>query len=32
LNALFADSEEYTEGSGRHDDTSVVMIERFKTA
>lgn len=28
LQALFDDSEAYTEGSGRHDDTSVVMLER----
>lgn len=28
LSALFADSEAYTEGSGRHDDTSVVLLER----
>ena len=28
LQALFDDSEAYTEGSGRHDDTSVVLLER----
>lgn len=28
LQALFENSEAYTEGSGRHDDTSVVMLER----
>jgi len=28
LQALFDESEAYTEGSGRHDDTSVVMLER----
>ena len=28
LQALFDESEAYTEGSGRHDDTSAVMLER----
>ena len=28
LQSLFDDSEAYTEGSGRHDDTSAVMLER----
>jgi serine phosphatase RsbU (regulator of sigma subunit) len=28
LQALFDNSEAYTEGSGRHDDTSVVLLER----
>lgn len=28
LQSLFDDSEAYTEGSGRHDDTSVVLLER----
>ena len=28
LQALFDESEAYTEGSGRHDDTSVVLLER----
>ena len=28
LGALFDNSEAYTEGSGRHDDTSVVLLER----
>lgn len=28
LQALFDDSEAYTEGSGRHDDTSIVLLER----
>lgn len=28
LQTLFDDSEAYTEGSGRHDDTSVVLLER----
>ena len=28
LQALFDDSEAYTEGSGRHDDTSAVLLER----
>ena len=28
MQALFDDSEAYTEGSGRHDDTSVVLLER----
>lgn len=30
LQALFDDSEAYTEGSGRHDDTSAVMLERHR--
>ena len=30
LQALFDESEAYTEGSGRHDDTSVVMLERHR--
>jgi sigma-B regulation protein RsbU (phosphoserine phosphatase) len=32
LQALFDDSEAYTEGSGRHDDTSAVLLERDRTA
>jgi serine phosphatase RsbU (regulator of sigma subunit) len=28
LNLLFRDSNAYTEGAGRHDDTSVVLVER----
>jgi sigma-B regulation protein RsbU (phosphoserine phosphatase) len=28
MKALFEESEAYTEGSGRHDDTSVVLLER----
>jgi phosphoserine phosphatase RsbU/P len=28
MEALFRDSREYTEGDGRHDDTSVVLVER----
>ena len=28
LQALFDDSNAFTEGSGRHDDTSVVLLER----
>jgi phosphoserine phosphatase RsbU/P len=28
MEALFRDSREYTEGEGRHDDTSVVLVER----
>jgi len=30
LQALFDDSNAFTEGSGRHDDTSVVLLERRK--
>jgi serine phosphatase RsbU (regulator of sigma subunit) len=29
LKSLFDESEAYTEGSGRHDDTSVVLLERI---
>ena len=29
LNQLFSTTSEYTEGAGRHDDTSVVLLERF---
>lgn len=29
LNQLFADTAKFTGGSGRHDDTSVVLLERF---
>lgn len=29
LNHLFKASADYTEGAGRHDDTSVVLLERF---
>jgi serine phosphatase RsbU (regulator of sigma subunit) len=32
LQSLFDDSEAYTEGSGRHDDTSVVLLERRSDA
>jgi phosphoserine phosphatase RsbU/P len=30
MDALFGDSREFTEGEGRHDDTSVVLVEREK--
>jgi phosphoserine phosphatase RsbU/P len=30
LQKLFDDSHAYTQGSGRHDDTSVVLLERFE--
>lgn len=30
LEALFEDSNAFTQGNGRHDDTSVVIIERFE--
>lgn len=30
LQQLFDDSNAYTKGAGRHDDTSVVLLERFK--
>ncbi|MFN5289445.1 MAG: PP2C family protein-serine/threonine phosphatase [Planctomycetia bacterium] len=30
LQALFDDSNAFTQGNGRHDDTSVVIIERFE--
>lgn len=29
LDKLFVDSQEFTRGSGRHDDTSAVLVERF---
>jgi serine phosphatase RsbU (regulator of sigma subunit) len=32
LNRLFQTTAEYTGGSGRHDDTSVVLLERFESA
>jgi len=32
LQALFDDSECFTEGSGRHDDTSIVLLERHMDA
>lgn len=32
MERLFHDSNEFTQGSGRHDDTSVVLIERLKVA
>ncbi len=31
LNQLFAKTSEYTGGTGRHDDTSVVLLERFSS-
>jgi serine phosphatase RsbU (regulator of sigma subunit) len=31
LNHLFQATSEYTQGAGRHDDTSVVLLERFAT-
>jgi serine phosphatase RsbU (regulator of sigma subunit) len=30
LRALFDDSNTFTRGSGRHDDTSAILIERFE--
>lgn len=30
MERLFHDSNEFTQGSGRHDDTSVVLVERLK--
>ena len=30
LQKLFDDSNAYTKGNGRHDDTSVVLLERFE--
>ncbi|MBC7819221.1 MAG: fused response regulator/phosphatase [Planctomycetaceae bacterium] len=30
MEALFRDSNEFTQGFGRHDDTSVVLVERLK--
>ena len=30
LQMLFDDSNAYTKGNGRHDDTSVVLLERFE--
>jgi serine phosphatase RsbU (regulator of sigma subunit) len=32
MEALFRDSNEFTKGFGRHDDTSVVLVERLKVA
>jgi hypothetical protein len=28
MEALFRESREFTQGEGRHDDTSVVLVER----
>jgi serine phosphatase RsbU (regulator of sigma subunit) len=30
LRALFDDSNAFTKGSGRHDDTSAILIERYE--
>jgi hypothetical protein len=30
MQKLFDDSNAFTQGSGRHDDTSVVIVERLK--
>lgn len=30
MERLFHDSNEFTQGSGRHDDTSIVLVERLK--
>ena len=29
LNTLFLNSREFTHGAGRHDDTSIVLVERY---